>query len=151
MALPSWHLFPCDGRRSQRVGPSPTLGSLGPSHHRCHKSRVLLRGPPFAYGVLGILYGEVRDMKSNMSVYLCPQIINFGTIHVLYFILVDAIATIRKNCQDSSSGNERCFIFILARGKSRTVILIINYTYICVSLILIWPLFCNKILFIANE
>jgi hypothetical protein len=49
------------GRRSQRPGPSPTLVSLGPSHHRRHKSRVSLRGPPCALGVSGIPYGEVRD------------------------------------------------------------------------------------------
>jgi hypothetical protein len=50
------------GRRSQRSGPSPTLGSLGPSHHRRHKSRVSLRGPPCALGVSGIPFGEVRDI-----------------------------------------------------------------------------------------
>jgi hypothetical protein len=49
------------GRRSQRPGPSPTLGSLGPSHHRRHKSRVSLRGPPCAHGVSDIPFGEVRD------------------------------------------------------------------------------------------
>jgi hypothetical protein len=42
------------GRRSQRPGPSPTLVSLGPSHHRRHKSRVSLRGPPCALGVSSI-------------------------------------------------------------------------------------------------
>jgi hypothetical protein len=49
------------GRRSQRPGPSPTLGSLGHSHHRRHKSQVSLRGPPCAHGVSGIHFGEVRD------------------------------------------------------------------------------------------
>src|ERR1700738_3131239 len=34
--------------------PSPTLGSLGPSHHRRHKSQVSLRGPPCAHGVSSI-------------------------------------------------------------------------------------------------
>ena len=43
-----------DGRRSQRPGPSFTLGSLGPSHHWRHKSWVSLRGLPYAHGVLGI-------------------------------------------------------------------------------------------------
>ena len=32
-------------RRSQRLGPSPTLRVLGPSHQWRHKSRVSLRGP----------------------------------------------------------------------------------------------------------
>src|ERR1700684_543537 len=54
MALPSRLLVSVGGRRSQRPGPSPTLGSLGPSHHRRHKSRVSLRGPPCAHGVSGI-------------------------------------------------------------------------------------------------
>ena len=44
----------CGWRRSQRTWPSPTLGSLGPSRHRRHKSRVSLWGPPCAHGVSGI-------------------------------------------------------------------------------------------------
>jgi hypothetical protein len=47
--------------RSQRPGPSPTLGSLGPSHYRRHKSWVSLQGPLCALGVSGISFGEVRD------------------------------------------------------------------------------------------
>ena len=42
-------------------GPSPTLGSLGPSHQWHHKSRASLRGPPCAHGVAGTPQGEVRD------------------------------------------------------------------------------------------
>ena len=42
-------------------GPSPTLGSLGPSHQWRHKSRASLRGPPCAHGVAGTPQGEVRD------------------------------------------------------------------------------------------
>src|SRR6202048_4534206 len=61
MALPSCLLVLVGGRRSQRPGPSPTLGSLGPSHQRRHKSRVSLRGPPCAHGVAGTPHGEVRD------------------------------------------------------------------------------------------
>jgi hypothetical protein len=57
------------GRRSQRPGPSPTLVSLGPSHHLRHKSRVSLRGPPCALGVSGIPYGEVRDRNVVRIVY----------------------------------------------------------------------------------
>jgi hypothetical protein len=56
------------GRRSQRPGPSPTLGSLRPSHHRRHKSRVSLRGPPCALGVSGIPYGEVRDISPTLLI-----------------------------------------------------------------------------------
>ena len=33
-------------RRSQRLGPSTTLGSLGPSHQQCHKFQVSFRGSP---------------------------------------------------------------------------------------------------------
>src|SRR5450631_3933704 len=61
MALPSCLLVSVGGRRSQRPGPSPTLGSLGPSHQQRHKSRVSLRGPPCAHGVSGTPHGEVRD------------------------------------------------------------------------------------------
>ena len=42
-------------------GPSPTLGSLGPSHQWRHKSRASLWGPPCAHGVAGTPQGEVRD------------------------------------------------------------------------------------------
>src|ERR1700737_2742336 len=61
MALPSCLLVSVGGRRSQRPGSSPTLGPLGPSHQRRHKSRVSLRGPPCAHGVSGTPHGEVRD------------------------------------------------------------------------------------------
>jgi hypothetical protein len=46
-SLRGWEAFPTPG-------PSPTLGSLGPSHHRRYKSRVSLRGPFCALGVSGI-------------------------------------------------------------------------------------------------
>ena len=49
------------GKRSQRAGPSPTLGSLGPSRQRRHKSRVSLRDPLCPHGVSSIPHGEVRD------------------------------------------------------------------------------------------
>ena len=62
MALPSWILVSMSGRRSQHPGPSPTLGSLGPSHQWRHKSRVSLRGPPCAHGVAGTPHEEVRDI-----------------------------------------------------------------------------------------
>ena len=52
------------GRHSQHLGPSPTLGSLGPSHQRHHKSRVLLQGPLCAHVVSGAPHGEVRDNVS---------------------------------------------------------------------------------------
>jgi hypothetical protein len=72
-------------RRSQRPGPSPTLGSLGPSHHWRHKSRVSLRGPPCALGVSGIPYGEVRDkdgfLKYKKSWVNVPQ----GKLRLLAF------------------------------------------------------------------
>ena len=61
MALPLCLLVFLGRRRSQRPGPSPTLGPLGPSHQRRHKSWVSLQGPPCADGVLGTPHGEVRD------------------------------------------------------------------------------------------
>src|SRR6202048_463075 len=67
MALPSCLLVSVGGRRSQRPGPSPTLGSLGPSHQRRHKSRVSLRGPPCAHGVSGTPHGEVRDSLGSLK------------------------------------------------------------------------------------
>jgi hypothetical protein len=67
MALPSWLLIPVDGRRFQRPGPSLTLGSFGPSHHRRHKSQVSLRDPPCAHCIMGIPYGEVRDSQTPFS------------------------------------------------------------------------------------
>ena len=42
-------------------GPSPTLGSLGPSHQWRHKSRASLQDPPCAHGVAGTPQGEVCD------------------------------------------------------------------------------------------
>ena len=41
MALPSWLVIFMGGRHFQCRGPSPTLGSLEPSHQRRHKSWVL--------------------------------------------------------------------------------------------------------------
>src|SRR5579872_3821578 len=67
MASPSCLLISVGGRRSQRPEPSPTLGSLGPSHQRRHKSRVSLRGPPCAQGVSGTPYGEVRDTVAFLT------------------------------------------------------------------------------------
>ena len=49
------------GRRSQRLGPSPTVGSLRPLHQRRHKSRVSLWGLPCAHGVPGTPHEEVRN------------------------------------------------------------------------------------------
>jgi hypothetical protein len=61
MALPSWILVSVGGRRSQRPRPSSTLESLGPSHQRCHKSCVSLRGPPCTHGVSGAPREEACD------------------------------------------------------------------------------------------
>jgi hypothetical protein len=46
MALFPWLLVLVGGKRSQRPGPSPTLGSLGPSHHRA-RSLGCHSGVPF--------------------------------------------------------------------------------------------------------
>jgi hypothetical protein len=76
------------GRRSQRPGPSPTLRSLRPSHHRRHKSRVSVRGPPCAHGVLGIPYGEVRD--TNL-----PKIQSFSSHSALLRISIGLVPALR--------------------------------------------------------
>ena len=62
MAFPLCLLVSVGGRRFQRLGPSPTLESLGPSHQWRHKSGVSLRGPPCAHGVLGTPHGAVCDI-----------------------------------------------------------------------------------------
>src|ERR1700738_2522295 len=69
MALPSCLLVSVGGRRSQSPGPSPTLGSLGPSHHWRHKSWVSLRGPPCAHGVSGIPLerGATLNLLSSLN------------------------------------------------------------------------------------
>jgi hypothetical protein len=58
------------------LGSSPTLGSLGPSHHERHKSPVSHRGPPCAYGVLNISYRKVRDTSFSQSIV----VMNVGTM-----------------------------------------------------------------------
>ena len=52
-----WEAFPTPG-------PSPTLGSLEPSHHRRHNSQVSLWGPPCGHGVTGICYGKVHNIHN---------------------------------------------------------------------------------------
>jgi hypothetical protein len=55
------------GRHSQRLRPSPTIGSLGSSHRWPHKPWVSLRGPFCAHGVLGIPFGEVCDTHPHQT------------------------------------------------------------------------------------
>ena len=71
MALPLRLLVSMGGRRSQRPGLSPTLGLLGPSHQRHHKSRESLRGFPSAHGVSGTPHGEVCDIEGEN--YYCRK------------------------------------------------------------------------------
>ena len=80
-------------------GPSPTLGSLGPSHQWHHKSRASLRGPPCAHGVAGTPQGEVRDTG--------PPIRNLETalihadghaIPVLFLVGADGFCWVRALC-----------------------------------------------------
>ena len=61
MALPSWLLVSVGGRRFQCPGPSTISRSLGPSHQRCHKSWVSLRGLSCTHGVAGTPHKAVRD------------------------------------------------------------------------------------------
>jgi hypothetical protein len=69
-SLRGWEAFP-----TPRA--SPTLGSLGPSHHRRHKSRVSLRGPLCAHSVLDIPFGEVRDIRVVHLISNCNSYILF--------------------------------------------------------------------------
>ena len=50
------------GRRSHRLGALTHTRITWASHQRRHKSRVSLRGPPWAHGVSNTPYGEVRDI-----------------------------------------------------------------------------------------
>ena len=93
MALPSLLLIPVGGRRSQRPGPSPTLGSLEPSHHLRHKSRVSLRGPPCAQGVSGIPYGEVRDTPPH-QIESMPS----STILVVGILILKLSSSMVRHC-----------------------------------------------------
>ena len=95
MALSSCLLVCVGGRRSHRLGPLPTLGSLRPSHQQRHKSRVSLRGPPCAHGILGTPHGEVRDKISpnpwfswslfNVSNQTGALSLNFFTVALILF------------------------------------------------------------------
>ena len=58
------HLVSVGERCLQLLGPSPTLGSLGPSHLWRHKSWLSLQGTPCVHVVAGTPHGEVRDILS---------------------------------------------------------------------------------------
>ena len=58
-SLHGWEAFPTPGALT-------TLGSLGPSHQRRHKSQVSLRGSSCDHGVSGTPHGEVRDTEFEM-------------------------------------------------------------------------------------
>jgi hypothetical protein len=84
-----WEAFPAPGA-------SPILVSLGPSHHRRHKSRASLRGPPCAHGVSGIPFGEVRDrcppyMHITTSYNLCSMCICSTTKFILVLLLCTCV------------------------------------------------------------
>ena len=116
MALSLWLLISIGEGHSQHPGPSPILGSFGPSHQRHHKSRVSLEGFLCAQGVLGTPHGEMRDtisqhrkppfgcqlrgyivtklhsthiIRSISLVLICqiPQVLVRTSIHTLYFSL----------------------------------------------------------------
>ena len=89
MALPSCLLVSVGGRRSQRLGPSPTLRPLGPSHQRRHKSRVSLQGPPCAHGVSGTPHGEVHDNVGlkRLIIGVIYHTIMIGVVIVLAFVM----------------------------------------------------------------
>ena len=62
MALPLWLVVPMDGRCSQRSRPSPTLGSLGPSHQCWHRFQLSVWGYPCDHGLSGTPYGAMRNI-----------------------------------------------------------------------------------------
>ena len=88
-------------------GPSPTLGSLGPSHQWHHKSRASLRGPPCAHGVAGTPQGEVRDKVSPQDVlpkaaketFECFDVVNIGGKPIVEYEL---------KSEDNKSDAEEC-------------------------------------------
>jgi hypothetical protein len=90
------------GRRPKRPGPSPTLGSLGPSHQWCHKSRVSLRGPPCAHGVAGTPHGEVRDTRADFEKQLS---INAQRGFPGMFASLDCMHYLWKNCPVAWQGD----------------------------------------------
>ena len=74
-ALPSWLPVFMDRRHSQRPGPSPTLGSFGPSYQQRHKSRVSLRGLPCTHVVLGTSYGNTTTSRREHTwMSFCHQL-----------------------------------------------------------------------------
>src|ERR1700738_3679665 len=88
MALPLCILVSVGGRRSQRPGPSPTLGSLGPSHQRRHKSRVSLRGPPCPHVVSGTPHGEGRaTTPPPFQEIFCLSTKSKGQVHIFPWLL----------------------------------------------------------------
>ena len=89
MALPLCLLVFIGGRRSQRVRHLPTLGSLGPSHQRRHKSWVSLRGPLCAHGVLGTPHGEVRNTYLHQTKSMPSWII---------FVIVELPSCMVRHC-----------------------------------------------------
>ena len=81
---PSWLLVSVGGGRSQRLGPSPILGSLGPSHQQRHQSRVSLQGLPCAHGVSELPYGGVRNMglqQKNLIINLYGNLFRQKLLH----------------------------------------------------------------------
>ena len=78
MGLPSYVLVSVGGRRSQRLGPSPTLKSLGPFHQRRHKFQVSLEGSPCAHGILSIPCGELR----YIFVVFCVMHLLYNFFHI---------------------------------------------------------------------
>ena len=81
LASPSWLIVSVDTRHFQCPGPSSTLGALGPSHQRRHKSRVSLRGPPCAQGVADTPHGEVLGINIQLSRIICL------TVHACWCII----------------------------------------------------------------
>ena len=90
MALPLCILVSVGGRRSQRPGPSPTLG---PSHQRQHKSRVSLRGPPCANGILCTPQGEVRDIMSSGSIHEEVTCLELQPLNIIRVVLIHSVFT----------------------------------------------------------
>jgi hypothetical protein len=91
------------GRRSQRQGPSPALGSLGPSHHRRHKSRVSLQGRPCAHDVLDIPLREVRDTHPHQT-----ESMPSSTILVVGTPILELASSMVRHCVNLRARPPQC-------------------------------------------
>ena len=82
------------GGVTNALGPSPTLGSLGPSHEWRHKSWASLWGPPCAHGIAGTPQREVRDTVYYPDAPTLSQDVGLGHLQVIGILLIFAACII---------------------------------------------------------